>query len=235
MSSPKTNPDLDPRIVRGMNIQLAARSRRLIAGERSLGWKAAFGTPPAMERLGTDAPLTGYLTDRSLVEPGSSVSLSGWANPMLEPEIAVHLGTDLPPDGELGDAERAIGGIGPAFELADLDPPPEDVEAILGGNIFQRAVVVGERAPLERLAEATATVANTAGEHLEIEDPQEVTGPVIAVVRHIANRVGFFGETVRAGEIVICGSIVPPVSVALGDSYGYRLDPIGELAITFEA
>src|SRR5438067_3521539 len=37
----------------------------------------------------------------------------------------------------------AIAALGPAIELADLNPPPDDVEVVLAGNIFHRRVILG--------------------------------------------------------------------------------------------
>src|SRR6266508_4470699 len=37
----------------------------------------------------------------------------------------------------------AIASIGPAIELADVDFPPDDVEMILAGNIYNRYVILG--------------------------------------------------------------------------------------------
>jgi 2-keto-4-pentenoate hydratase len=45
-----------------MDRQLTLRQARLDAGETSLGWKVGFGAPAALERLGLDAPLVGFLT-----------------------------------------------------------------------------------------------------------------------------------------------------------------------------
>jgi 2-keto-4-pentenoate hydratase len=41
----------DPRIVRGMEKQLAARRARIAAGEKPIGWKVGLGAPPAMVRI----------------------------------------------------------------------------------------------------------------------------------------------------------------------------------------
>src|ERR1700724_2515204 len=54
----------DPRIKRGMAIQLQRRRERLDAGEKAVGWKVAFGAPAAMERLRITAPLFGFLMQR---------------------------------------------------------------------------------------------------------------------------------------------------------------------------
>src|ERR1700751_2523872 len=86
----------DPRIARGMATQLQRRRERLDAGEKALGWKVAFSAPAAMERLRTTAPLFGFLMQQGLVTSGTTVSRSGWANPVLEPEIAVNICKDVP-------------------------------------------------------------------------------------------------------------------------------------------
>ena len=57
----------DARILRGMERQLRIRQARLDAGEKPLGWKVGFGSPAAMEGLGIDAPLIGFMTDKSLL------------------------------------------------------------------------------------------------------------------------------------------------------------------------
>jgi 2-keto-4-pentenoate hydratase len=58
----------DPRIERGLLAQLTARRGRIEAGDRSLGWKLGMGVPAAMQKLGTSAPLVGYLLESARVE-----------------------------------------------------------------------------------------------------------------------------------------------------------------------
>lgn len=235
MSSPATSSlAADPRVRRGMSSLLAARRRRLEAGERSLGWKVGFGSAEAMGRLHIDAPLVGFLADGALLREPASVSISGWAAPVLEPEIAAHMGSDLPAGGDAPAARRAIGSLGPAFELADVDPPPREVEAILAGNIFQRHILLGPTDPnvLTRAFRGRLTAPGSA--ERSVEDPLALTGDPIDVVRHVADLLGEFGEALRAREIVICGSIVPPIPVAPGDALFYALDPVGEISIRFE-
>jgi 2-keto-4-pentenoate hydratase len=227
----------DPRVRAGMAAQLELRERRLAAGERPLGWKLGFGGAEARSKLGTAAPLLGFLTDRSLLAPAETPSLSGWASPLLEPEIAVRIGAGPSPGGSLDDAEGAIEALGPAFELADLDPPPTEVEEILAGNIFHRAIVLGPSATLAEAPPAGLRGVVTRGdaEAERIVDPQALTGEIVALIRHVADLLDRFGLALRAGEIVICGSIVRPISVAPGDRVDYRLEPVGELSVDLGA
>jgi 2-keto-4-pentenoate hydratase len=224
----------DPRVRRGMDLQLELRAQILDGGARPIGWKLGLGTPAAMEQHGTTAPLVGFLTDRGLRDSGSELPIGGWTKPTAEPEIAVHLKADVPADGGRAAVAGAIGGIGPAFEIVDIDGG--EVDQILAGDIFHRYVVLGPPTPYTdvALADLRATLRHDEDEQ-RIDDPLALVGDPVDAVAHLAAHLAAFGETVRAGEVLITGSIVPALAVAPGDGLRYRLDPLGELAVTFVA
>ena len=114
----------DPRVVRGMQAQFAARRKRLDAGDQPLGWKVGFGAPAMLQLLNISAPLVGFLTRNARVQSGESVSFAGWSKPVLEPEIAVHIGRDVPAGADGETARAAIAGISAAIEIVDLTAPP---------------------------------------------------------------------------------------------------------------
>jgi 2-keto-4-pentenoate hydratase len=223
----------DPRIERGMLAQLTERRRRIEAGEASLGWKLGFGVPAAMAKLGIEAPLVGYLLEPARVDDGGTVSLDGWDNARLEPEIAVHLREDLAPGAPRQETEAAIAGLGVAIELVDPDPDASDPEAILAADIFQRHVLLGPVVEGAGTSGVSARVVQNGDEAATAADATEATGDPIDLVRHVAAVVGDAGETIRAGEVVICGSVVPALSVAPGDTVEVHLDPLGSLRVTF--
>ena len=223
----------DPRIERGMLAQLTDRAQRLEGGESSLGWKLGMGVPAAMAKLGTDAPLVGFLLASGRVEDGGTVSLDGWSNPKLEPEVAVHLGADLPAGASRADAEAAIAGLGAAIELVDLDPDAGDPEAILAADIFQRHVLLAAPVSGASASGAAARITRNGEEEASTADATEVTGDPVDLVLHVANTVGEAGETLRAGEVVICGSVVPALDVSAGDTVEVEIDGLGSLSVSF--
>jgi 2-keto-4-pentenoate hydratase len=233
-----SDPSDDPRIVGGMRAQLARRRARLDAGDAALGWKVGFGAPAAMAMLKITAPIVGHLMRSGRVESGATVSLAGWVKPVAEPEIALHIGADLAAGADRAAAKAAIAAIGPAIELADLDLPPEDVSAILTGNIYQRHVVLGPPDPWRaapRLDGLTGHIRRNDSEVAEATDLQVNTGDVVDLLRLVANMLAPFGERVRAGEVVICGSVVPPLFLEAGDeSAGFELAPLGSVAVRFQ-
>jgi 2-keto-4-pentenoate hydratase len=230
-----TNAWDDPRIRRGMTEQLARRRARLAAGEKPLGWKVGFGAPAMMEKFGITAPLVGFLMQRAVIPSGGTASLAGWVKPVAEPEIAVHIGRDLPGGGDRAAAAAAIAALAPAIELADADLPFEDPEAILKGNIFQRHVVLGEASRAGgSTAGLTARVFRRDAEVAQTSDPEAATGKVVDIVRHAADLLAAFGEGLSAGDIVICGSVVPPILVEADErAVAYALEPVGRVSVAF--
>jgi 2-keto-4-pentenoate hydratase len=227
----------DARIARGMKEQLAARRARIAAGEAPLGWKVGFGAPAMMEKFKIAAPLVGYLMKGGLVASGGSASLKGWVKPVAEPEIAVHIGHDLAGGGDRAAAAAAIAALSPAIELADAELPFEDPEAILKRNIFQRHVILGERDPTRAgggTAGLTARLMRRGAETARTADPEAATGKLVDIVRHVADLLAAFDEKLGSGDIVICGSVVPPVLVEADETgVAYALDPIGTISVAF--
>jgi 2-keto-4-pentenoate hydratase len=226
----------DPRVARGLSAQLELRSRRLAEGEHPVGWKVAFGAPQAQELLGLGAPLTGFLTSRALVEPGAVYSIAGWTKPALEAEIAVHLRSDLGAGAGRDWTQAAIAGLGPALELADLDRPLEELKTVLAENIFQRGVILGPLDASRAGGDITGIRARITSDGVEVgatDDPTALTGDHLDVVAHVADLLAAFGETLRAGEVVITGAVLPHVWPARGQHVELELEPLGSLDVTF--
>src|ERR671918_2403147 len=122
-------------IARGTAALLTRRRLILAKAAEPVGWKVGFNAPEVQEKLGIDGPLAGFLTTNGLLEDGAEWSLGKEGEVIVESEVAV----------ELGDDGRSIVALLPALELADPPDLDQDVETILAGNIFHRAVAFGPR------------------------------------------------------------------------------------------
>jgi 2-keto-4-pentenoate hydratase len=227
----------DPRILSGMTSQMTTRRSRLDGGDLRLGWKVGFGAPASLQSMDLAAPLVGFLTANTRLEDGATISLAGWTKPACEPEIAVHIGTDLPGEATREAAMGAVMGLGPAIELADISFPPQDIEAILAGNIYNRHVILG---PVDtsragcRLDGVVGRIGRGSDAEVVVNDPQALTGDMVGLVQHVATVLAACGEMLRAGDVIITGSIVPPLWVGGGEEVRYALEPIGGLSVRFE-
>jgi 2-keto-4-pentenoate hydratase len=229
----------DPRIRNGMHRQFALFEEKKRAGARRIGWKVGFGAQAAKEKLKIDRALIGFLLDRAVLSDGATVSLKGWTKPVAEPEIAVEIGRDVPAAASEAEAAQCIAAIGPAIELADIDGAMDDVESILAGDIFQRHVLFGPRKVVglpSGLASLTGAVTRN-GENVPVPGDLEAnTDRILDTVRQVAGTLAALGEVLRAGDVVIAGSVTPPLFLGADDrTLSWELGPIGRIGVTFEA
>lgn len=227
----------NPLIKQGMAAQLAKRRAQIAAGAKPLGWKVGFGAPATMQKLGLEAPLVGFLMQHALLLSGSTASLKGYIKPVMEPEIAVRMARDLGGGATADSAAAAVKEILPAIEIADLDPvpTPDNLDKVLEGDIFQRHVLLcGNTRFGGSTAGLTSRLIRRGAEASCSTDPEALTGKLADIVAHVANVLAAFGEKLSAGDIVITGSITPPVMIEADETeIAHVLDPIGDVMVKF--
>ena len=221
----------DASVLESTRRMLERRARLLERGERMIGWKLAFGSPHWLDKFGHSGPLVGFLAESNVRPPGSTFSCRGWIHPVAEPEIAVYLGKDVD---EPDRVAESISGLGPAIELADVDSPPEDLERVLEGNIFHRAVVLGP--PDHSRVGGTvvgmrARITNNGTEAADTEDLAALTGDLVSILAHTARLLQGAGTRLKAGELVIAGSVIPPIPLRPGDEVTFELVPLLPISV----
>jgi 2-keto-4-pentenoate hydratase len=195
----------------GTEAMLMRRREILAQGAEPIGWKVGFNVPEIQRKLGIDAPLAGFLTTDSLIE-------GSWDEypVVVESEVAV----------ELGDDGRSIAALLPALELADPPDLELELEQILAGNIFHRAVAFGPR--------VETTDAGAGRILVNGEEQHSVTaGDLDAMVEAVAARLEAAGEQLRPGERIITGVLAPPHEAQEGDTVRLELDALGAVELRF--
>ena len=212
-----TGSEPDPRIVAGATAMMELRADRVRAGAHPIGWKLGFGSPSALERLRIDRPLVGFLTREQSLGSGATVPIGHWTRPLFEAELAVRLGSPVPPTATARQVRSAITGLSLAIELADLDKPPTDIETILAGDIYHRYVIIG--APADRPTDPagiTAQVLQDEAVVAQTSDVEALTGKLTEVLALTAETLAYAGAELSGGDVVILGSFVPPLEPSPG-------------------
>lgn len=231
-----TAPWDDPRVKDGLPLQLGRRRAMLAEGATAMGWKVGFGAPASLELMQISAPLMGFITDATLLDSGASVETSTWQRGIVEFEVAVVLGSDLGPGASDDEARAAIAALGPAIELANIDLPiePGRVADIVAGDIFHEGIIVGEmdegRAGLD-ISGLVARILVDGEERATVTDLEALTGPYPWIVSTVASTLAAYGEVLRAGDIIITGSVVPPIPVTEGSDFTFALDPFDPISV----
>lgn len=206
----------DPRIADGLKEQLASWRAELKGGAKRVGWKVGFNLPAVQEMFGVEEPALGYLTSATVLVPGAAYSAAGSTRLVVEPEVAVEIAAD-------GD----IGSYAPAIELADMDRPLDDLQAIIAEDIFHRGVIFGEfRSDLETPIVARVTIDGE--ERAAAEAPADYFDGIAELASRL---LGEQGESLHPGDRIICGIITPIVPVEPGDAVTVDLGPLGSLDV----
>jgi 2-keto-4-pentenoate hydratase len=207
-------------VERGMRAQLVRRRQILAQGAEHVGWKIGFNLAQIQEKLGIERPLAGFLTSNGLLEDGATWSLGDGGEVVVESEVAV----------ELGDDARSIAALLPALELTDPPDLSIELEQILAGDIFHRAVAFGPR--VEAAAPGAGRI--LVNGELEHELDAEATGAHLEeMVDVVAGRLAEADEALQAGDRIITGILAPPHPARPGDTVRLELDALGSVGLRF--
>lgn len=222
----------DPAVRNGTRRMLQLRADLIAAGEVAVGWKLGFGAPAWLERFGIPGPMVGFLIGSRRHPSGSTVGIDGWKTPVAEPEIAVHFGADVDDPAR---AVASISAVAAAIELADVNRPPDDLEEVVAGNIYHRAVILAEpdtETEAGALGGLVGRVTRDGTEVTTTTDVEAMTGAIGEILSHSARLLGAFGEGFRVGDVVILGSVVPPLQVRPGETIVFAPEPLRGVSVT---
>lgn len=212
--------------------------RKLADGIQQVGWKAGATTAPAQASFGLKGPTYGVLFDNGSVPDGGSIAMAELIHPRVEVEIAFHMEKDLVGPGVTPEqALDAAASVCAAFEIVDTRTRDWDVKMpeMIADNVFQARYVLGVHHIAARtldLATVEAVLTKN-GEEVARGTGANVLGHPAAALAWLANRLADDGEQLRAGQVVLTGTLTPVVSVAAGDTLVADLGELGSVRVQF--
>jgi 2-keto-4-pentenoate hydratase len=217
------NSEVDPRLASALDAQLRIWRASLAGGAERVGWKLGMGD---RERIGT-GPVIGHLTTATLLTAGATFRAAGIAALHADAEVARELARDVEADADHEAARAAIGGYGAALELVDLGPVAGGPEGIVAMNVFHRAVAF---APVT-CAQMPTGVSGRLVVGGTVRDSAAAKANYGELVRMVAVLLAAAGEQLRAGDLLITGSVVQ-VRVAAGDEVVADLGALGSVGLS---
>lgn len=239
MIAPLTGKESDITIADAYRISLRLLARREADGERVIGKKIGVTSRAVQNMLDVHQPDFGYLTDRMVYANGEEVPVGEeMIQPRAEGEIAFVLKSDLSGPGLTNaDVLAATRGVMACFEIVDsrIRDWQIRIQDTIADNASCGVFVLGDSmvAPdavdlatcgmiLEKNGEVVATGAGAAA-----------LGSPVNAVAWLANTLGEFGIPLRAGEVILSGSLAALIPVEPGDSMRMRIGGIGSASVRF--
>ena len=221
-------------------LQAASWRQRWPAVEPA-GWKIGCTTPVMQAYLGIDHPCAGAIGGAAVHAAGATLAHRDFVRPGVECELAVRLGADLPPQDAPFTRERvadAVAAVMAAIEVVDdryIDFRRLDTWTLVADDFFQAGAVLGppredwRGLALDRMTGRMTIAGRPAGEGAGAA----VLGHPLAALAWLADNRARFGDGLKAGQIVLTGSIVETRWVAAGDAVEVRLDGLAPVEVRF--
>lgn len=205
----------------------------------TVGYKIGLTSARMQAMCGIPHPIGGQILQTRVHRSGARVALSEHVRLGVECEIAVRLGRDIDADSlpaTIAELSGAVAAVAPAFELIEdrnADYASLDMLTIVADNSWNSGVVLGEFRESWPDLEAVAGIVEVNGAEVDRGFGRDALGhpfePLLWLARHLVHR----GETLRAGDIVMTGSLVPTRFPAPGDRYRFSLEGLGTVEAGF--
>jgi 2-keto-4-pentenoate hydratase len=212
-------------------IQLALIERRCTQGEQQIGWKVGLTSKAIQQQFGFHEPCFGCILE---TQPSGHVFAAGeLIRPGFETELCVRLGRPLAGEVSPEEVRAAVAVVYPSFEITETRGDPGQITLMLADNAQQRSVVLGEPVAL-----APALQLDQVEARVELNGSIVATGVGAAVLDHplnsvawLARKLGEYGRSLRAGEVVMTGSLVRQFPLAPGDHAWASFSGIGTVEV----
>ena len=208
------------------------------------GYKIAYTTAALQQASGISEPVSGVILANNVRQSPAVLDSANFLQPGIECEVAARLGADLPARAAPYDRDgvsEAVDAVMVAFEVVDnRRTQGQDTQTQLlttiSSNILNAGVVLGEPVadwrgiPLAGCRGYMTINGQLAGEGMG----SDVMGHPLEPLAWLANDLAARGQELKAGMIIITGSIVPPKWLNPGDSAVIGIDGLGEAALTVQ-
>jgi len=192
---------------------------------RAAGYKIGLTSQKMQALCGIDEPIAGVVFNDRVRQSGATIGAGAYGRLGLESELCVVLDRDLDGDCSRADVESSLRSIHAAFEVIDdrgADYAHLDGPSLVADNSWNEGVVIGGAAAPARDLTALRGTLSIDGAVADSGSTGDAMGHPLDVVVWLARRLARRGERVRAGQLVMTGSIVTSKFPKPGESYRSR-------------
>jgi 2-keto-4-pentenoate hydratase len=226
----------------GYRIQDAVHD--LLAREqgRLAGYKIGCTSPVMQQYLGIPHPCGGGVFTRGVHASGAALNHRDFVRVGVECEIAVRLGRDLDATAAPFTADTAAGAIDayhPAIEIVDdryVDWQTIGAPTLVADDFFAAGCVLGEAIPRARVSDLVSVIGRALINGVEVArgTAADVLGHPHLALAWLANHLAASGKSLRAGDIILTGSLVKTIWLDAGDRVLMDLSELGQVAARFD-
>jgi 2-keto-4-pentenoate hydratase len=205
------------------------------------GYKIGLTSARMQKMCGIDQPVAGVIFGSRVMASGVTLQARRYHHVGLEFEVGVRLGRDLPSGEAPFRRERvaeAVDGVCAAVEVVDdrnADYATLEARSLIADNSWNAGAVLGAFAPSWDKLEDASGVVWVNGQEIDRGHGRDVLGHPFVPLTWLANHLAATGSALRAGDVVLTGSLITTRFPKEAGRYRYELTGIGtvELGVAF--
>jgi 2-keto-4-pentenoate hydratase len=206
-----------------------------------VGYKIGCTSPVMQQYLDIPHPCGGGVFAKGVFDSGASLNTTDFVRVGVECEIAVKLARDLAPAEAPFTAEwvaESIEAYLPAIEIVDdryVDWQTLGAPILVADDFFAAGCVLGKSVARVGAPDLLEVVGRALINGLEVGrgSGTDVLGHPHNALAWLANHLATEGKTLRAGQIVLTGSLVKTVWLNAQDEVVMELEGLGRVEATF--
>jgi 2-keto-4-pentenoate hydratase len=199
----------------------------------TVGYKVGLTSATMQAFCGLDHPIAGVVLAKRLHRSGATVRRSDFGRLGLEFEIAVRIKSNVSTNARPCTADVIaphIGGVCAAIELVDdrdADYASLDVRSLVADNSWNGGIVLSEFATAWPDLERVLGRATKDGAAIGEGRGGDILGHPFNSAAWLATQLASRGEALKAGQVVMTGSVMKTVFPTEDANYRFDLAPIG--------
>lgn len=219
-------------------IQLSLIELKKADGAKVVGKKIGLTSKAMQKMLNVDRPDYGHILDGMVLQDGDQFPAKDLIQPRIEPEIAFILNKDIKGPGVTTvQVLAATAFVLPALEIIDsrFESWKIKLSDTIADNASSARIVLGEspRRVDQVDLKLMGMVMEKNGEVVQTGAGAAALGHPANAVAWLANAVGEFGVTLKAGEIIMPGALCAAADVAPGDTVRATFNGLGTVSVRF--
>ncbi len=205
------------------------------------GYKIALTTPQMQRMVGLSEPISGAILKSTVQQGPASVRSAEYGRLLVEFEIALELGEDLPAADAPFTRERvsqAVESVMPAFEIADdrnasYTDLAQHALLLVADNAWNEGAVLGEPVRDWRSIDLATLRGVATINEIGVGEGRggDSMGHPLEALVWLANHLAKEGRGLLVGNVVLTGSLVTSKFVTAGDRVGFDAGPLGRVGL----
>ena len=237
--------DTLPESLRPADEAAGVAAQRALAGRLGAvppaGFKIGATAKHMQAYLGLDGPIAGFIAQSDLHASGIRLRFDDFQSPGVECELVVKLGEDLPAGPcDAARAAAAVAAVSAGIEIVEnrySDFKEFGTNALIADQVFHAAAVIGAAEPEWRALDLRAIegqILVNQAERGRGKGAELMGDPVAALAWLAASPLAAAFGGLKAGQVVMLGSVTPAIWLLGPASVEVSFPPLGTVFLTLE-